>query len=360
MIEKKIDEIIKDEVNIPEKNIAKMKKNRNDILNNKIKQVKHKNNIHIKILIPVSILTVTLLFILSDSKISSAIVRSLGINQNSAVAVIENNDISNNLLLKSIQNEKEITLTKFVSTETKFGFDYQFKINDPYLKKLLEKEISANSNQQFIEYALFADGNNEDFVGGTLSSSTFYVENDIFYGSVLSSLTSNKIPKNANLTLHIYKLWWQDWQELEEAKNKALEDSEQKPFGVDTAIEYTGDWKFDIKSKPIDITSTPKVVNKNNIRNISVKSDALQTTATFNTTLSTNDAIGIDIYTNGKKNQNELSSEVYNLETGNITVAFNLSSLDKDSIYKIQINKVDDYTGEVIEEIGFVEFKNEK
>ncbi|MGM0219478.1 hypothetical protein [Enterococcus sp. AZ126] len=359
MIERKIDDIIKEEVKITEETMDKLARNRNRIIENKIKQDKYKQKIYVKVLLCAAVPMVLLLLFLNDSKISSAISKALGISQDSAVTTLENNNISNEINLTSIQNEKKITLTKFVSTESKFGFDYQFKIDNDYLKKLLEKEISANSNQQFIEYGLFSKENNEDLIGGAFTSSTFRVEGNVFYGSVMSSLTGKKIPNNTNLSLHIYKLWWQDRAEFEKAKSKALEDPEQKPFGVDTALEYIGDWKFDIPNKPINQTSIPKVVNKNNIGNISVKSDALQTTAEFNTTLSTNESIGIDIYKNGVKDKNELSAEVYDLETGDITVSFNLSSLDKNSVYKIQVNRVDEQTGEANKEIGFVEFKNE-
>src|SRR5574341_702188 len=77
--------------------------------------------------------------VLTQTPVIAVIETALGINQDAAVKVVEEKGIPTKLNLSSVQNGREITVTKFVSTKKKMAFDYQFKIDDPTLKTILEK-----------------------------------------------------------------------------------------------------------------------------------------------------------------------------------------------------------------------------
>ncbi|WP_207694423.1 hypothetical protein DOK67_0001020 [Enterococcus sp. DIV0212c] len=363
MGKKKID-MIKQEKEIPKDVMKTLVQNRENILHNKIKQDKKKIKYKKQIVFTLAIAAILILMVIINPQSNTAIKNALGISQDAGVAMIENNDIPSDLHLTSIQNGREITLTKFVSTKKKFAFDYQFKLDDEKLKELLKKQSSPDRiftknapNAQHIELGLFVNDSDEDMFGGVSSQSTFRIEGDTFYGSVVATFTREKIPEDAKLTLHIYKLVWQDADELDQAFLEASKTN--SPFGVDNALEYEGDWRFDIDYKPLTQTAKTKISNVSNISDIKVSNDPLQTTVKFTALLQEESYPAVTLYKDGMKTENQIFTEMFNTETGEITISFSLSALDKTSVYKIQLNYVDDFTGEPIEEIGYFDIQNE-
>lgn len=368
---KKRKTIIIQEKEIPKEVMAKLAQSRENILNDQIKQerkkfqIKYKKQIGITLAIAASLILIAMI----NPQINAAIKNAFGISQDSGVAVVENNGIQNELHLTSTENGREITLTKFISTKKKFAFDYQFKLDDEKLKELLKKQRSPDrlftknaANAQHIELGLFVNDSAEDMFSGVSSQSTFRIEGDTFYGSVVATFNREKIPEDAKLTLHIYKLSWQDAEELDQAFAEASKTG--SPFGVDNALEYEGDWRFDIDYKPLTQTADTQIRNVKNITDIKAISDPLQTTVQFIAPLqefnSPENLLSpeVTLYKDGVQAEDQLFTQIYNLETGEIEVSINLSSLDKTSIYKIQVNKVDYSSGEVMEEIGFFELQN--
>lgn len=370
-MDKKMIDIIKNEKEIPDEVMEKITRNREDILNRKIKQEQRifKQNRKKKIALTVLVAAIAGLILVTKTPIGSAIENVFGVSRDSGVQTVESQGIQTKLDLTSIQNGREIKLTKFVSTKKKFAFDYQFKLDDEKLKELLKKQSSPDrqfkklaTNYQDIEIGLFADGDKEDIRGGGVYESSFRVDGDTFYGSVVATLNRDDIPEDANLTLHIYKLNWQDADELDQAFIEAsLTDSS---FSVSNALEYTGDWTFEIDYKPLTQTADTEVTNINNLENIRISNDALQTTAKF--TFSNPEIFsfeagvgktpGIDIYKDGVKI--DISSFVFDFETGEFTVSFDLSAVDKTSTYKIQLSDVDEFDGHTLSELGSFELKN--
>ncbi|OJG27664.1 hypothetical protein RU98_GL002367 [Enterococcus caccae] len=353
--------------------MAKLVQSRENILNDQIKQEKKKFQIKYKkqMGITLAIAAALILIAMINPQINTAIKNAFGISQDSGVAVVENNGIQNELHLTSTDKGREITLTKFISTKKKFAFDYQFKLDDEKLKELLKKQRSPDrlftknaTNAQDIQLGLFVNDSDEDLFSGVTSQSTFRTEGDTFYGSVVATFNQEKIPEDAKLTLHIYKLLWQDAEELDQAFAEASKTG--SPFGVDNALEYEGDWRFDIEYKPLTQTADTQISNAKNITDIKAISDPLQTTIQFIAPLqefnSPENLLSpeVALYKDGVQAEDQLFTQIYNLETGEIEVSINLSSLDKTSIYKVQVNKVDYSSGEVMEEIGFFELQNKE
>lgn len=353
---KKLNDPIKNEQEIPNEVMEKLVHNRETILNQEIKQEKMTKKSYKKKIAASLILAAVIFFIvITKTPVGAAIENALGISRDSAVETVENSGIPNKIDLSSTQNGLEIKLTKFVSTKKKFAFDYQFRIDDEKLKILLEKEIKADSNFQDIQIGLFANGSTEDLFGGVTSMATFRMEGDTFYGSVVSTFNHDKIPENAKLTLHIYRLAWKDRDEYEAALAEAMA-NQGAPFSVETALAYEGDWRFAIDYEPLTQTADVAIRNVNNITDIKITNDALQTTAKFTAPISENMAPGIDIYKNGIKV--DTPSFVYDLETGRMDISFDLSAMDKISVYKIQVNEVDQLSGEMPSEIDYFELQN--
>lgn len=372
-MDKKKKNIIIQEKELPQDVIDKLVKNREDILNDNFRQEKKSLHIRYKKQILITFVTAVgaLLIALINPQTNTAIKHALGISQDSGVAMVEDHGIESELNLTSTQNGREITLTKFISTKKKFAFDYQFKLDDEKLKELLKKQSSPDrkfakltTNFQDIQIGLFVDSNNEDIRGGGMYDSTFRVEGDTFYGSVITTLNHEDIPNNAKLTLHIYKLLWQDAEKLDQAFLEASKTGSS--FSVGNALEYEGDWCFDIDYKPLTQTANTKISNVSNITDIKATSDALQTTVKFTTPIKKVNTTEktcfpeVILYKDGKKVENQLITQISNLETGEIEISISLSSLDTTSVYKIQVNDVDDFSGETIEEIGFFELQNEE
>lgn len=357
MMDKKIIDKIKNERKIPDEVLTKLESSREDILNKKIKQEKNFRFVSKNSVIRVLVAAIVLLLIITKTPMGVAIEKVLGIGRDSGVETVEKNAIPTVLNLTSIQNDQEIKLTKFVSTKKKFAFDYQFKVDDEKLKTLLKKDVAAKSDYQDIQLGLFVKGGNKDLFQGVHSYSTFRFEGDTFYGSVISTFDTESIPKNAELNLHIYRLAWMDRDEYEAAKSEALADPDNPlPFSVPTSLEYTGDWSFDIDYLPLDQTADTKVLASNNVTNIVSKSDALQTTITFNAPIEYPNSPEITVYKNGVEISNS-NINFKQLDQEKLEIELDLSALDKESTYKVNIEESDIY-GKIVKEVGYFEVQN--
>lgn len=357
MMDKKIIDKIKNERKIPDEVLTKLESNRENILNKKIKQEKNFRVLSRNSIIAVFVAALALLLILTKTPVGVAIENVLGIGRDSGVEIVEKNAIPTELNLTSTQNDREIKLTKFVSTKKKFAFDYQFKIDDEKLGTLLKKDIKAKSDHQDIQLGLFVKGETKDLFQGVQSYSTFRLDGDTFYGSVISTFDKESIPENAELSLHIYRLAWMDRDEYEAAESKAFADPDNpQPFSVPTSLEYTGDWSFDIAYLPLNQTAETKVLDSNNVTNIVSKSDALQTTITFNAPVRYPYFPEITVYKNGV----EISNSTINFkqfDQEKFEIELDLSALDKISTYKVKIEESDIYDT-IVKEVGFFEVQN--
>ncbi|WP_339101940.1 hypothetical protein [Candidatus Enterococcus clewellii] len=351
-------DFLKEESVVPEEVKKEIAKHRSKILNYEIEQDNSFAKKYRKYVITLSSVILIILFLMMNSDVTTAIKNVFGISQDLAVSITEDKKVPIKQNSESSQNGITISLTKFVSTNQKYAFDYQFEIKSEELLELLKKEMKSGSDAQFIDFGLKTEEDDKDLNGGMAFKSTFRLEGNTFYGSVIASSMSKKIPNDANLILHIYKLWWQDRDEFEEAKRNALSDLEKKPFGVESALEYEGDWSFNIENKLLSQIGVPKISNVANITNIEAHSDALQTTVNFNTSLRNNHLIRVDLYKDGESAQESLFSEVYDEDSGEMTIVFNLSILDKSSTFQVQVNEIDQYTGNAINEIGHFDVHN--
>lgn len=354
MDRKNID-LLKSEKKIPEEVMKKLEQNREKILNYKI--VPEVSHVKYKKTIVVIMVATVVLFI--NPQINLAIKNILGISKDPGIAAVENSGIKNDLNLVSESNGMKLTITKFVATKRKMAFDYQFKIKDKELKVLLEKNSQTNNStakaSDFIDIELFIAGSSENIYGGVGGTLTSRVEGDMFYGSVISTFDSDSIPENAKLILHITQLAWQDKEEFLEKMSKAS--ASEKPFTVENAIEYKGDWVFNIDYKPLIQTATPQINNVKKLSNITTQSDALQTVAKFNAPIRTKTRPAVTIYKDGIRNDYLISTEMFNSETGDVELTFNVSALDKENaVYKLQLNEIDAF-GKPIKEIGSFEIQ---
>ncbi|WP_249274449.1 hypothetical protein [Candidatus Enterococcus clewellii] len=357
MTNKNID-FIKSETEIPEDVLQDLEKNRQKILNHEIEQRRTKTSYRKAILLTIFAAAVIMLFLINP-QVNSAIKRVLGISEDPGVAAIEENSIENTLNLVSESNGLEITMTKFVTTKRKMAFDYQFKM-DEKLKSLLEKNNKTADpwakTFEFMDIELYVEGSDENIYGGVFGGSTSRIEGDMFYGSYIADFINDTIPENAKLTLRITRLAWQDKEEVATKMSDAMADP-AKTFTVENAVEYVGDWAFNIDYKPLTQTATPEITNVNNLSDIQVKSDALQTVVKFKASITEDSRSAVTIYKDGTKIDGVM--EMGSQYPDEVNVTFSLSALDKtDSIYKVQLNEIDSF-GEPIQEIGYFELKNE-
>ena len=150
------------------------------VMSQKIKQDNKKHNIY-KVLTALAIIVAIVLIAVYETNLKKETKDCKSDN----MAKVEENLTPAKLDLMSMQNGREIRLTKFMATKKKFIFDYQFKLDDERLKELLNKQLAAGSNYQSIRFSLFADSDkSNDLVGGGISFSTFRIEGDTFYGTV--------------------------------------------------------------------------------------------------------------------------------------------------------------------------------
>gem|GEM_PF-436547 len=337
-------------------------------------QIKRK----ISLVIPIGAIALAVVFFsVFRVPISSAIEEFFGIRgKDVAVNIVEEAGLPVETEMRSVSNNHEIVLTRFVSTEKKMAFDYQFQM-DNELRELLEHnneiesaEKDIQSESQSVRIGLFEEGSDRDLFQGVSGTSTYRTDGDMFYGSVIGVFHGSGIPDKAKLRLHIYELEWMDSEEYKIAYTNALANDSQS-FSVPPKIKYEGDWNFPIEHEPLEHKKTPTILHADNIEVLHVESDALQTTAKFKLIESdvfpiehteegrplweVVDTPGISIYKNNVKTSG-VSFDITPL--GEFSLSVDLSSLDIASIYKIQVNKVDHITGEPLDELGFFEIQN--
>lgn len=352
-MDKKIDEFLKSEIDIPDDVLKQLTDNRQLYIT---KDRQHIPKINKKVvLISMIVAIVALGILISQKPVRAAIMTALGINQDAAIKVVEEQKIPTKLNLSSVQNGREIKITKFVSTKKRFAFDYQFKLDDPTLKTLLDKTGENKASPPNIYMSLFEEGNPENLFGGVSSYGTYYVKDGVFYGSEYATFMKNKISDNAKLTLHINSLDWIDKEKLNVAKQKSISEG-GTPFTMIPDVKYEGDWQYKIKYKPILTTKNLTVSNLQNVSAVSAKSDALQTTIEFKTTdLSPDTTPDISMYKHGVK----LKIDTLIVKPGNNYEAiFNLSALDKSKdTYIVQLNEFNADTQTIGKKVASFEVK---
>ena len=227
------------------------------------------------------------------------------------------------------------------------AFDYQFKIDDPTLKTILEKTGENKARPGSVMLGLFVDGNPKNLFGGVFSRDTYYIKDGIYYGSVDATFVSQTIPKHAKLTLHIYSLDWIDRERARPIIEKAeAEGSTGFTLGP-SDVKYEGDWQFKINYQPILTTRKPKISKTVNVSEVSAVSDALQTSIKFKgPSLTPGTSPDVVIYRNDVK----LVPNALGFGEDGYNTWFDLSALDKsNATYKIQLTENDDkHNGKVI------------
>lgn len=361
-MDEKILKVLKNETEIPEVVMTKMKSGREQILKGEIKQTQlpKKSKKIGKLIIALAIAASILLILITKNPVSAAIENAFGISRDSGVATIENKGIDDQLDLVSTQNGHEIKLTKFIATKKKFAFDYQFKIEDEKLKELLDKMSAADVNWQDIQLGLFAEGDTENLFHGVTSQSTFEVRAGVFYGSVIANFDKETIPDNAKLTLHIYELAWVDQEVLKQAEIDA-QNNNLDSFSVPNALAYQGDWQYQIDNHILTQVANTEIFDVNQISDIKTKGDALQTSVNFNIPINSGEFefpnIDIKIYKNGVEVAgNGLMLKKVDDKT-RISIWIDLSALDTSSVYEIKAFQVD-VANDSANEIGHFKLKN--
>ncbi|HCT1422219.1 TPA: hypothetical protein OTO93_000340 [Enterococcus faecalis] len=362
-MDRKRSDILKYEKKMPLETVERLNTQRTKILMGEIKQYRQpKKKISRKHLIIGLISIATTFTLIVKTPIGRAIEEVLGISQDTGVQTVESSGVPTKLELRSVQNEREIVLTKFVSTKNKMAFDYQFKIKDQKLKELLQKKIARNNYSQDIQLGLFREGSKEDLFGGVSSTSLYRIEKDVFYGSVISTFNKQKLVSQDQLTLHIYRLAWEDQEQHDNELKEAIKAS-SRSFSVENALEYQGDWTFKIPYQPIMKETIPSIKNVKKIKNIKAQSDALQTTLMMDVPNPEKNKksrdILISVYKNGLEIPiaRQIGSGFNKGEDATINISFDLSSLDHKSLYKVIVRNSyeDDAAGK---ELGSLELKN--
>lgn len=323
------------------------------VMSQKIKQDNKKHNIY-KVLTALAIIVAIVLIAVYETNLKKETKDCKSDN----MAMVEENLTPAKLDLMSMQNGREIRLTKFMATKKKFIFDYQFKLDDERLKELLNKQLAAGSNYQSIRFSLFADSDkSNDLVGGGISFSTFRIEGDTFYGTVNFTYDSKKLPDDTNLTLQISQLSWEDWDERRTAEAEANVSEAGSSFTVPTALQYDGEWRFDITYQPLRQTGKPQITQVNNIEDIKADSDALQTTVAFTIPVKAEAMPDLEIYKDCVKIKTPSFTTKPEGDKTQFKLSFDMSVLDKTSVYKIQVNIVDEI-GQQATEIGTFDMQN--
>ncbi|WP_446923973.1 hypothetical protein, partial [Klebsiella pneumoniae] len=86
-----------------------------------------------------------------------------------------------------------------------------------------------------IQLGLFREGSKEDLFGGVSSTSLYRIEKDVFYGSVISTFNKQKLVSQDQLTLHIYRLAWEDQEHHDNELKEAIKAS-SRSFSVENAL----------------------------------------------------------------------------------------------------------------------------
>ena len=348
-MDEKIETFFSSQVPIPEEVLTELTLNRSQFAGIAQEAAPHSNrSISKKMGIIIGLAAILgLSILLTQTPVIAVIETALGINQDAAVKVVEEQGIPTKLNLSSVQNGREITVTKFVSTKKKMAFDYQFKIDDPTLKTILEKTGENKARPGSVMLGLFVDGNPKNLFGGVFSRDTYYIKDGIYYGSVDATFVSQTIPKHAKLTLHIYSLDWIDRERARPIIEKAeAEGSTGFTLGP-SDVKYEGDWQFKINYQPILTTRKPKISKTVNVSEVSAVSDALQTSIKFKgPSLTPGTSPDVVIYRNDVK----LVPNALGFGEDGYNTWFDLSALDKsNATYKIQLTENDDkHNGKVI------------
>src|SRR5574337_685398 len=348
-MDEKIETFFSSQVPIPEEVLTELTLNRSQFSGIAQEAAPHsKRSISKKMGIIIGLAAILgLSILLTQTPVIAVIETALGINQDSAVKVVEEQGIPTKLNLSSVQNGREITVTKFVSTKKKMAFDYQFKIDDPTLKTILEKTGENKARPGSVMLGLFVDGNPKNLFGGVFSRDTYYIKDGIYYGSVDATFVSQTIPKHAKLTLHIYSLDWIDRERARPIIEKAeAEGSTGFTLGP-SDVKYEGDWQFKINYQPILTTRKPKISKTVNVSEVSAVSDALQTSIKFKgPSLTPGTSPDVVIYRNDVK----LVPNALGCGEDGYNTWFDFSALYKsNATYKIQLTENDDkHNGKVI------------
>ena len=336
-MDRKRSDILKYEKKMPLETVERLNTQRTKILMGEIKQYRQpKKKISRKHLIIGLISIATTFTLIVKTPIGRAIEEVLGISQDTGVQTVESSGVPTKLELRSVQNEREIVLTKFVSTK--------------------------NNYSQDIQLGLFREGSKEDLFGGVSSTSLYRIEKDVFYGSVISTFNKQKLVSQDQLTLHIYRLAWEDQEQHDNELKEAIKAS-SRSFSVENALEYQGDWTFKIPYQPIMKETIPSIKNVKKIKNIKAQSDALQTTLIMDIPNPEKNKksrdILISVYKNGLEIPiaRQIGSGFNKGEDATINISFDLSSLDHKSLYKVIVRNSyeDDAAGK---ELGSLELKN--
>lgn len=139
------------------------------------------------------------------------------------------------------------------------AFDYQFKIKDQKLKELLQKK-----SLEIIILKIFNQGYLEKEAKKIYLGCKFNIviqnREGCFYGSVISTFNKQKLVSQDQLTLHIYRLAWEDQEQHDNELKEAIKAS-SRSFSVENALEYQGDWTFKIPYQPIMKETIPSIKN---------------------------------------------------------------------------------------------------
>ena len=179
---------------------------------------------------------------------------------------------------------------------------------------------------------------------------------------MISTFNKQKLVSQDQLTLHIYRLAWEDQEQHDNELKEAIKAS-SRSFSVENALEYQGDWTFKIPYQPIMKETIPSIKNVKKIKNIKVQSDALQTTLIMDIPNPEKNKksrdILISVYKNGLEIPiaRQIGSGFNKGEDATINISFDLSSLDHKSLYKVIVRNSyeDDAAGK---ELGSLELKN--
>ncbi len=311
-----------------------------------------------KVLTALTIMIAIALVAVYETSLAASIKKETQNCQFDQIAKVEEKLTPAKLDLTSTQNGREIKLTKFLSTKKKLIFDYQFKLDDARLKELLTKQLAAGSDYQSLQFSLFADSDlTNDLVSGGVSSSTFRIEGDTFYGTVNFTYASKNLPDETNLTLQISQLSWEDWDERRAAEAEASVSEASSSFTVPKVLQYDGEWRFAISYQPLKQTAKPQILRVNNIADIKADSDALQTTVAFTAPLKADSLPDLAIYKDGVKIKTPSFTTNPLGDKTQFKLSLDMVALDQTSVYKIQVNSVDEVAQQT-REVGTFEMQN--
>ncbi|GHU41011.1 hypothetical protein FACS1894193_04180 [Bacilli bacterium] len=321
-------------------------------MSQKVRQDDNRYNRY-KILTILTIILAIILVVSYETSLVTCLKKGIRRSRSESITRVKEKLISDKLDLISMQNGREIKLTKLVATKKKLLFNYQFKLDDDRLKALLDKQLANGSNYQDISFSLFSSNDRtNNLVEKGLMTSTFRIKGNTFYGTVGATFNSDQLSDDTKLALQISKLAWDEHQVAGVEPSKAGSSST-----VPTTLQYDGDWHFDIIYQPLVHTVKPQIMQVKNIEDIKADSDVLQTTVKFTAPFKKDEAPELEIYKDGVKV--DTSSFIAQPQGDKMAfeLSFDMSKLDKTSVYKMQVNSVN-ATGQEKTEIGAFSMKH--